>query len=800
MLLTGVAYGQSNDPSTKRFNNLGERWYSGTDFSGLVLKMDNDSNNYFKFYKPVAFNRLTTTQQNALTLLSPGLVIYNTDTATLAFWDGSQWQYLATRAYARSVGGGGLGGDTTYLEAPLFARTGANDTLYLRYGYGLVRNAADSALRVDSTRGLGGNGVPTFYYVDSLFATSGGTGTVTSFDFTDGSGFNGTVTNGNTTPLLALTTTLTQGSVFFAGASGALAEDNTNFFYNTTDDRLGLGTATPASRLNVVTNALGVTQTTTSGLLLANTTAAAAGAQQMSPELRFRGNGWKTNTTAASQTVDFRLDVLPIEGAANPTGNLRFGASINGAAFTNFWNLQSAGHWVPEVTGTYDIGTTGIRVRRLMVNGINLNTSTAPADNTLNVASGFNMLNGSTPSASGGNIMTMSSAATAANTGTTDLLHLGTFGINTTGTAAANVARIQNTVNSTSSAPTGGYVVDWTLTAAVDPRAFWNTIGNNAFNSTSGFTWIGGAFAQTPRKLYVNGSIGANKDSITLQSTEGARHMLVIDTTTGRFERMTMPAAATTIYTGDGTLAGNRTVTMSGNTLNFTGGSVGFSTSGPDRLVDILSNANPQLRLTHTDGSVYTDFQTDGNGVLNITPTGSPGRYIAIPTGATGNKGYVGNVIWNESNVATTSGTTETDLYSFTTRANEFGSDAEWLEYYVNGVFDPGSSGAGATKTLRVYWAGTAIFTMTTAATTNVPFEAHIKVMRISSTQVRTYVVVYSSAILLGNIGNPTYTTVNTTFSNTNIIKVTGQTTNASDQVEVRMGTLKWFPQNAPGT
>jgi hypothetical protein len=306
LMLQGVAYGQSNDPSTKRFNNLGEKWYSGTNFSNLVLEMDSDSNNYFHFYKAIRLNRLNTANQNAQTLLSPGLIIFNTDTATgvPAFWDGAAWQYLATRAYARSVGGGGGSGDTTYTEAPIFVKTGDNDTLYLRYGFGLTLASADSALRVDTTRGLGNNGLPTYKYVDSLFNASGAPGTVTTFSFTDGSGFDGTVTNATSTPALALTTTLTSGSVFFTGSSGALAEDNSNFFYNTTDDRLGIGTNSPSSRLHISTASLGVTQATTSGLSLVNPTAAAAGAQQISPELRLRANGWKTNATAASQTVD----------------------------------------------------------------------------------------------------------------------------------------------------------------------------------------------------------------------------------------------------------------------------------------------------------------------------------------------------------------------------------------------------------------------------------------------------------------------------------------------------------------
>jgi hypothetical protein len=51
-------------------------------------------------------------------------------------------------------------------------------------------------------------------------------------------------------------------------------------------------------------------------------------------------------------------------------------------------------------------------------------------------------------------------------------------------------------------------------------------------------------------------------------------------------------------------------------------GNIGIGTTGPDRKLDVLDASNPQLRLTHTDGSVYTDFQTDASGILNISPSG----------------------------------------------------------------------------------------------------------------------------------------------------------------------------------
>ncbi len=51
-------------------------------------------------------------------------------------------------------------------------------------------------------------------------------------------------------------------------------------------------------------------------------------------------------------------------------------------------------------------------------------------------------------------------------------------------------------------------------------------------------------------------------------------------------------------------------------------GSVGINTTGPDRKLDILDASNPQLRLTYTDGSVYSDLQSDSAGDLYLRTTG----------------------------------------------------------------------------------------------------------------------------------------------------------------------------------
>lgn len=97
----------------------------------------------------------------------------------------------------------------------------------------------------------------------------------------------------------------------------------------------------PSGTITQTQLALGTT--TLPGLLLTNTTAAAVGAQQVSPSVRWTGQGWKTNSTAASQAVDFRAYVLPVQAASSPTGEWRLDSAIAGGSFTNIFKVDSAG-------------------------------------------------------------------------------------------------------------------------------------------------------------------------------------------------------------------------------------------------------------------------------------------------------------------------------------------------------------------------------------------------------------------------------------------------------------------------
>jgi hypothetical protein len=74
---------------------------------------------------------------------------------------------------------------------------------------------------------------------------------INSLVFSDANGFDGNISLVGSVATLTITTALTTGSVGFIGASGALLEDNTNFFWNNSTKRLGINTNAPTTALDV---------------------------------------------------------------------------------------------------------------------------------------------------------------------------------------------------------------------------------------------------------------------------------------------------------------------------------------------------------------------------------------------------------------------------------------------------------------------------------------------------------------------------------------------------------------------
>lgn len=254
----------------------------------------------------------------------------------------------------------------------------------------------------------------------------------------------------------------------------AIESDTGKVIFNGGSVGIGTGSVAPASKVDITTNGIATSQTQTSGLLLANNTAAAAGVQQGSPALRFLSNGWKTNATAGSQPVEYRVWSVPVQGTAAPTSYLLFERSINGGAYQSLLEIHN----------------TGIRVGDGNGGGISLSGTPgfAPGVRQFFTTTGLDVITGSTPSAN-----TFNFSATAGyvqTSGDLTMMALGNGGLisgfaPTSGTATYDHLRLAPAVNQTGGASgiSRGLHVVPILTAAADFRAIETDTGNVIFRA-----------------------------------------------------------------------------------------------------------------------------------------------------------------------------------------------------------------------------------------------------------------------------------------------------------------------------
>ena len=134
--------------------------------------------------------------------------------------------------------------------------------------------------------------------------------------------------------------------------SGAFGGD-AGLTFNKTTGRVGIGTTSPSSKLDVTTDGLVLTQTNDAGISLVNTTVATAGVpRQISPALRLRGHAWKTEETASSQSIDWQIYCHPNQGAEDISlSELQIQSSIDGIVPYTVRFALSAGSGFLQLTG-----------------------------------------------------------------------------------------------------------------------------------------------------------------------------------------------------------------------------------------------------------------------------------------------------------------------------------------------------------------------------------------------------------------------------------------------------------------
>ena len=160
---------------------------------------------------------------------------------------------------------------------------------------------------------------------------------INSLVFNDANGFDGTISLVGSVATLTITTALTTGSVGFIGASGALLQDNANFFWDDTNNRLGLGTNAPTTAIDVfgsgIIGRLNGTSTNNAflGFASAGSNKWSIGNVQSDHRFRIYNEATTSELVSVLSTGEFGI------GIANPTTKFH----IDGAASALIANLDA---------------------------------------------------------------------------------------------------------------------------------------------------------------------------------------------------------------------------------------------------------------------------------------------------------------------------------------------------------------------------------------------------------------------------------------------------------------------------
>lgn len=175
------------------------------------------------------------------------------------------------------------------------------------------------------------------------------------------------------------------------------------------------------------------------------------------------------------------------------------------------------------------------------------------------------------------------------------------------------------------------------------------------------------------------------------------------------------------------------------------------------------------------------------SGTLNATAEAGTQEYNGsyYSTKGSGLRLAEGGVIWDSWTDAQNTGTSETDLYSYTTPANTLANNGEKIEFKYKASITDGAT----TSSFKIYFGGSLINTSTYSS--NQPITITGSIIRVSSSVVRCSVTTTSNSG-----ANDEYIEVTgLTLSGTNILKLTGTATGGTGgtgDLVARLGTISW--------
>jgi hypothetical protein len=219
-----------------------------------------------------------------------------------------------------------------------------------------------------------------------------------------------------------------------------------------------------------------------------------------------------------------------------------------------------------------------------------------------------------------------------------------------------------------------------------------------------------------------------------------------------------------------------------------------YSWIGPSGYTSITKSdaliTNPGLytvTVIDTDNSrIYqsstTVYGIDGNAFFG-NPTGD-GQVLSSDT--IGNRSWISisKVLKDFYTDVSTSGTGETDLYSYTVPANVLASDGDKLIFTVNCDLSTTPTGAN----IKFYFGGTSVI-FVTGTTLHNTGKAIFELIRTSSSTCRIITHGYTADGVIG----PTYDQLTgRDFTTTNILKITGQC--ATNSITAKFGYIEYKP------